>query len=257
MLSVSPIPRPTRALSHCRPPFFTSYVSLFDWLNNQTLAHHMLSRTARLSRWAAPLRSKVAHAVASPAVSHTAPATVSSSVVSAPARSLMGNVSTDMLVSLSMNFNNSGTTQTELCDNLRKNSLVTTPLLEYAVRKTDRADFDPAPLPYEDKPHDIGCGATITSAHMHSIALEALSPAFVPEHVPGRPATPARARSVLDVGSGSGYVAAVVGNVFHALRANPASAAAAAASRVVGVDIAPGLVAQAADNVTAANSALT
>jgi protein-L-isoaspartate O-methyltransferase len=172
-------------------------------------------------------------------------------------RGILGAPSTDMLVSLSMNFNNHGTTHTELCDNLRKNSLVTTPLLEYAFRKTDRADFDPSPTPYEDKPHDIGCGATITSAHMHCIAIEALAPAFVPEQVRGAPMAAAAVRSILDVGSGSGYVAAVAGNVLHALRANPASAAAAGASRVIGVDIMPGLVAQARDNVTASNAALT
>ena len=193
--------------------------------------------------------------------------------------SSMGGVSNDLLVSLSMNFNNSGANHRELCENLKKNTLLKSPLIEYAFRKTDRAHFDPSAWPYEDKPHDIGCGATITSAHMHAIAVEAISEALIPKGGTAGAAAHAantRPRSFLDVASGSGYVTAILGAIAQsndaAVRfasqqqqlgaATPSSpgavpaAAGPAKSYVVGVDIVPALTAQALSNVRAANPAL-
>jgi len=61
----------------------------------------------------------------------------------------------------------------------------------------DRGDFSADPgEAYEDHPHSIGYGATISAPHMHVVALQQL------EHLlkPGA--------KVLDVGSGSGYLVA-------------------------------------------------
>jgi len=50
---------------------------------------------------------------------------------------------------------------------------------------------------YEDSPQSIGCNATISAPHMHAHCLDLLEPHLGP------------GASVLDVGSGSGYLAVV------------------------------------------------
>jgi protein-L-isoaspartate(D-aspartate) O-methyltransferase len=169
------------------------------------------------------------------------------------AQEFIGEMSQDMLISLSMNFNNSGASHTELCDNLKKNNLISTPLLEYAFRKCDRANFDPSSFPYEDKPHDIGAGATISSAHMHCIALEAIAGSIIPPN----PTESTPVRSFLDVGAGSGYVAGVMASVIHALRQNPFSQENGLLSSVVAVELHPSLAAQAEDNLRFTNKDFT
>jgi protein-L-isoaspartate(D-aspartate) O-methyltransferase len=52
--------------------------------------------------------------------------------------------------------------------------------------------------PYHDKPHSIGLTATISSPHMHAIALEALADRLLPGN------------SALDLGSGSGFITTVM-----------------------------------------------
>lgn len=180
--------------------------------------------------------------------------------------SVAPNLSDDLLLSLSLNYNNSGTTHTELCDNLKRNAIIKTPLIEYAFRKTDRAHFDPSPNPYEDAPHDIGGGATITSAHMHAIALEAISRSLVPAGASMGVANH-RERTYLDVGCGSGYVTAVLGVLAqsadstrkYALMDNaesPTSATLGEKSLVIGVDVVPALVEQARRNTKSCSSQL-
>lgn len=164
----------------------------------------------------------------------------------------VGGMSNDLLVSLSMNYNNSGSNHTELCDNLRRNNLLSTPLLEYSFRKADRAIFDPSEVPYEDKPHSIGGGATITSAHMHAIALESIAGAMIPD-------TPSTSLSFLDVGSGSGYVTGVMGMLIHTMTnsaANKEHNNGNVVGHVTGVDIVPQLVEQSARNLRALLPAL-
>ncbi|CAK9193629.1 unnamed protein product [Sphagnum troendelagicum] len=83
-----------------------------------------------------------------------------------------------------------GQNYAELLSNLQKAAA--------AMSKIDRKLFVPeGGLPYDDAPQVIGFGATISAPHMHGYCLSMLA-----DHLkPGM--------SVLDVGSGSGYLTAV------------------------------------------------
>ncbi|RAL61971.1 hypothetical protein DID88_002460 [Monilinia fructigena] len=68
-----------------------------------------------------------------------------------------------------------------------------------AMISIDRAHYTPSHhLAYEDSPQSIGYAATISAPHMHASALEYLLP-YLEEGM-----------RVLDVGSGSGYLTAVM-----------------------------------------------
>lgn len=58
-------------------------------------------------------------------------------------------------------------------------------------------------MPYEDSPQSIGYKATISAPHMHASAAESLLPFLSPES------------KVLDIGSGSGYLTAVLAELVH------------------------------------------
>lgn len=90
----------------------------------------------------------------------------------------------------------SGTTNTELIENLYKSNLITDPRVKEAFLKVDRAKYAPTNA-YEDSPQSIGYGATISAPHMHASAVENVLPYLLPSTSP---------RRVLDVGSGSGYL---------------------------------------------------
>ena len=105
----------------------------------------------------------------------------------------MSGVSNDLLVSLSMNYQNSGNTNEELVANLKRNGLIRNKRVQSAMRLVDRGEFCTR-NPYEDKPQSIGFGATISSPHMHAIALETLEPFLQPGNI------------AMDVGCGSGYL---------------------------------------------------
>jgi protein-L-isoaspartate(D-aspartate) O-methyltransferase len=66
--------------------------------------------------------------------------------------------------------------------------------------QVDRAHYAPA-SPYEDSPQPIGHRATISAPHMHANACESLLTHLQP------------GAKVLDVGSGSGYLTAVLANL--------------------------------------------
>lgn len=100
-----------------------------------------------------------------------------------------------------------------------------------AMLQVDRGDFCPHE-PYHDMPVPLGYNATISAPHMHAFALEAAA---------------SRLRSgarVLDVGSGSGYLA-----VCFAELVKPAG-------RVVGIDHIDALVEQSIRNTRRAHGAL-
>jgi protein-L-isoaspartate(D-aspartate) O-methyltransferase len=68
----------------------------------------------------------------------------------------------------------------------------------------DRAHYCPDPsYAYEDSPQSIGHAATISAPHMHASAAESLLPYLKP------------GARVLDIGSGSGYLTAVLAELVY------------------------------------------
>jgi len=93
------------------------------------------------------------------------------------------------------------------------------------MASVDRANFVlKRSQAYEDSPQSIGHGATISAPHMHAHALEDLLPFLNP------------GATVLDVGSGSGYLCAVLHHLVSP------SQPGALKGRVVGIDHIPELV---------------
>lgn len=113
------------------------------------------------------------------------------------AHTTLGGVSDSLLLTLSLNHGTSGNTQQELVANLKKNNIIKTEAVYKAMLATDRADFvdeNATDNPWKDAPVSIGSSATISSPHMHAIALETLAPSLQ------------SGRRALDVGCGSGYL---------------------------------------------------
>ncbi|GAB5362860.1 hypothetical protein AAMO2058_000834900 [Amorphochlora amoebiformis] len=114
-------------------------------------------------------------------------------------------LSNDLLISLSMNHNNDGRTQAELVANLARNNLLKSDFLIETMTSVDRLHFllpDQEGM-YEDKPRNIGSNATITSPHMHAIALQAL---FGDGDIP-------MGSLALDIGCGSGYLTVCMASI--------------------------------------------
>ncbi|KAJ4347667.1 hypothetical protein N0V95_005210 [Ascochyta clinopodiicola] len=99
-----------------------------------------------------------------------------------------------------MAWRSSGSSNQSLVDNLEKNGLIETKRVKDAMLQVDRAHYAPR-NPYDDRPQPIGHKATISAPHMHANACESLL-----DHLkPGA--------KVLDIGSGSGYLTAVLANL--------------------------------------------
>ncbi|KAK0494596.1 protein-L-isoaspartate O-methyltransferase [Armillaria luteobubalina] len=115
-----------------------------------------------------------------------------------------------------------GKTNAELIANMARSSIIQADRVERAMCKVDRINYvinkEDA---YQDSPQVIGHGATISAPHMHAYATEHLLPYLRP------------GSRVLDVGSGSGYLAAV----FHHLVSSPEKS-----GHVVGIEHIPELV---------------
>ncbi|KAL6721225.1 hypothetical protein ACLMJK_000327 [Lecanora helva] len=119
----------------------------------------------------------------------------------------------------------SGSSNAGLIKNLASNGLITSERVKNAMLSVDRAHFSPY-APYTDSPQTIGYGATISAPHMHASAAESLLPYL------SRPDA-----RVLDVGSGSGYLTAVL------------AALVPDRGRVIGIDHIQGLVDLATNNM--------
>jgi len=99
-----------------------------------------------------------------------------------------------------MAWRSSGATNEALITNLVKNKLIRSDRVKDAMLRVDRVHFAPA-KPYDDSPQPIGHKATISAPHMHASACESLLDYLEP------------GAKVLDVGSGSGYLTAVLANL--------------------------------------------
>ncbi|TBU46696.1 Pcmt1-prov protein [Dichomitus squalens] len=119
-----------------------------------------------------------------------------------------------------------GTTNTELIDNMAKSKIINSERVTKAMTRVDRACYVRQPsAAYEDSPQPIGHGATISAPHMHAHAAENLLPFLKP------------GARVLDVGSGSGYLCAVL----YQLLQDPGDPR-SAESKVFGIEHIPELV---------------
>ena len=114
----------------------------------------------------------------------------------------------------------------ELVHKLAKYGLLKNPAVTSAMSQTDRGNYVPksySDQSYNDHPIPIGYGQTISAPHMHVEVAELLAPVI-------------KAGSfVLDIGSGSGYLCAVLARINSG-------------ARVVGVENIPELVEQAKEN---------
>ncbi len=102
------------------------------------------------------------------------------------------------LAPLTGGWTSSGLSNEQLVSNLVRDERLS-PTASAALRSIDRANFVSESLranAYDDRPLPIGHGVTISAPHMHAAALERLLPQCV------------EGATVLDVGVGSGYLAA-------------------------------------------------
>ncbi|KAK7681406.1 hypothetical protein QCA50_015498 [Cerrena zonata] len=125
-----------------------------------------------------------------------------------------------------MAWMSSGSTSAELISNMAKHGLIRSARLTEAMKKVDRANYvlDKADA-YEDSPQPIGYEATISAPHMHAHAIENLIDFLLP------------GAKVLDVGSGSGYLCAVLHHLVGPT------------GKVVGIDHIPELVEWSVENL--------
>ncbi|CAI5464551.1 unnamed protein product [Closterium sp. Yama58-4] len=119
----------------------------------------------------------------------------------------------------SMSWTCHGDSNSEMVDKLLRSGIVQSERIAEAMKQIDRADYVlTKSTAYDDSPQPIGFNVTISAPHMHGYCL-----AFLENHLqPGN--------RVLDVGSGSGYLTAVM-----ALLVGPTG-------RAVGVEHIPELV---------------
>ncbi|KAK8162940.1 protein-L-isoaspartate O-methyltransferase-like protein [Phyllosticta citrichinensis] len=94
----------------------------------------------------------------------------------------------------------SGSSNSELINNMAAAGLITSDRVKRAMLEVDRAHYAPARA-YEDSPQPIGHSATISAPHMHASACESLLPFVKP------------GSRVLDIGSGSGYLTQVLASL--------------------------------------------
>ncbi|KAF8178109.1 Pcmt1-prov protein [Mycena galopus ATCC 62051] len=126
----------------------------------------------------------------------------------------------------------SGKTNRELIGNLMKSKILglnegQLDRISHAMEAVDRAHFvTDISAAYNDSPQAIGHGATISAPHMHAYAVDHLLPFLRP------------GAKVLDVGSGSGYLCAVL----HHLVTSYTEDKVVVAGKVIGVDHIPELV---------------
>eukprot|EP00242_Pyramimonas_sp_CCMP2087_P009013 CAMPEP_0198202958 /NCGR_PEP_ID=MMETSP1445-20131203/6185_1 /TAXON_ID=36898 /ORGANISM="Pyramimonas sp., Strain CCMP2087" /LENGTH=228 /DNA_ID=CAMNT_0043874129 /DNA_START=406 /DNA_END=1092 /DNA_ORIENTATION=+ len=113
-----------------------------------------------------------------------------------------------------------------LVEALTANGIISNPRVKEAMLSVERAHFAADQRDaYQDHPHGIGYGVTMSAPHMHAHCLEVLEPVL---H---------EGASVLDVGSGTGYLTACMGHMVGAQ------------GKAYGIDHVPELVASGIANI--------
>ncbi|KAJ6511463.1 Pcmt1-prov protein [Mycena vitilis] len=129
----------------------------------------------------------------------------------------------------------SGKTNRELIQNLVKANILSSnqahlERISHAMESVDRAHFVPdKSAAYTDSPQSIGHGATISAPHMHAYAVDHLLPFLRP------------GSKILDIGSGSGYLCAVLHQLVSSYAEDQPDKV-AVAGKVVGIEHIPELV---------------
>ncbi|KAF4663835.1 hypothetical protein FOL47_005544 [Perkinsus chesapeaki] len=137
-------------------------------------------------------------------------------------------------ISAVMAWRSSSTSNNGLIENLQRNGVITSSAVFQAMKSVDRGNYvNDKSRAYEDSPQYIGHSATISAPHMHAHALELLEPFIV-----------GGGRRILDVGSGSGYLAVCMARM------------GGETSRVIGIDYIGPLVDFSLDNVKKKDSDL-
>lgn len=134
-----------------------------------------------------------------------------------------------------MAWRSHGRSNAELVEKLCSHKIIRSQRVRDAMLAVDRAEFvlpSDAAVGYMDTPQPIGHGATISAPHMHASCAELLQDVLRP------------GARVLDVGSGSGYLAVVLAQMV------------APGGKVFGVDYIPELVAFSKRNVQKSHSGL-
>lgn len=119
----------------------------------------------------------------------------------------------------------------DMVEQLLKLKVITHDKVAKTMLAVDRVNFVPEghPTPYKEAAVPIGYHATLSAPHMHAIGLDLLAPYLTP------------GASVLDVGSGSGYMSACMANMVQPT------------GRVFGIDHVKELVDQSIVNITNSN----
>ncbi|KAH7646083.1 protein-l-isoaspartate o-methyltransferase-like protein [Dermatophagoides farinae] len=130
-----------------------------------------------------------------------------------------------------MAWRSHGKTNRELVENLKKNGIIQDSRVENALLSVDRGNFIDNEK-YVDSPRSIGFGATISAPHMHAYALELLKDHLV------------EGETVLDVGSGSGYLTACM-----AIMVGPQG-------KAIGIEHFPELASKSLENIKKENADL-
>ncbi|KAI2510944.1 Protein-L-isoaspartate(D-aspartate) O-methyltransferase (PCMT) [Fragilaria crotonensis] len=137
----------------------------------------------------------------------------------------------------------SGKNQKELVNKLQQANIVVHDMVARVMEMVDRKYFCPN-NPHDDAPQSIGWGQTISAPHMHAYVLEEMlaslqwssSPTF----------------NILDVGVGSGYLAACLGQWVH-----PPNPMLGKTGKVHGIDVWPGLIEKCKRNLDSYNPDLS
>lgn len=137
-------------------------------------------------------------------------------------------VQNSCFASYEMSWRAVGSSNADLVSKLRGYGIIETDAVAAAMAAVDRRLFVPDELQgeaYRDNPVPIGHSATISAPHMHAHCLELALPVLPPSGA-----------RILDVGSGSGYLSAVLA------RLRPGA-------RIIGVEYVPELVANSLANL--------